>query len=126
MLYLFNESVMEIDGLGAMPVEVARRIAATGLDEVLGMVADAVRRDSKLAQSPAKARRVIQMLLIKAPQMNAALILPSHEGQPGEARLSSIGLDAIHDLHGLQASQPLTLDLVRRLVWTAPASAEMR
>lgn len=119
MLYLFNDAVVEVDRISTLPPEVLRGIAGLNLDGLLGVVADMVRREPDFARSnPAKARRVAQMLLLRAPQMNAALILPAQDGRPGEARMLSLGVKIIHDLHHLHLAGALTLDLVRRDVWT--------
>lgn len=123
MLYLFNDAVVEVDRISALPPEALRGIAGLNLDGVLGMVADMVRRDPDFPRNdPAKTRRVAQMLLYRAPQMNAALIVPGRDGQPGEARMLSLGVKVIHDLHHLHGAGALTLDLVRREVWTRAAA----
>lgn len=121
MLFLLNDTVLEVGSAMNTPSEIANQVGAASLDQLLGLVGQAFARDPCFARnSPAQARKAALMLLLKAPTQNGALFISGPAGL--SARLASIDLILLFELKGLQDEGRLTSAEVNGRVWNAAFS----
>lgn len=128
MLFLLNDTILDFDATGMAPYEVANHIHSLSLQQVIDLVSEAFTKTPTLpSTAPNAACKAAVMLLLKLPQINAALFLPALQPD-GEVRYASrfAALDppVIYDLKGMQDRGRLTPGVVNACVWGAAAASD--
>jgi hypothetical protein len=122
MLFLLNDTVLEVGSTMKTPPGFARQVASSTMDELLRLVGQEFEADRDFARrSPVRAQRAALMLLLKAPTHNAALFVPGPDGV--RARLASLDLLVMFQLKGVQDAGQLTASEVNARVWATCAPA---
>ena len=121
MLFLLNDVVLTIDpGEGAPPLD-AGKFASVSLDKLSALGAELFTGDPALARNnPAKARRLAALIVLKSPEINAALFVAPARGCRAEqvaCRYASLTLDILAGLNVRQQAGILSATDADNAVW---------
>ncbi|WP_304172329.1 hypothetical protein [Phenylobacterium aquaticum] len=123
MLFLLNDTILDFDATGMAPYAVTNHVHGLSLDQVIDLISEAFVRNPSLPQSaPTAASKAAIMLVLKQPQINAALFLPTILPEGGvryTARFAALDPPVIYDLKGMQDQGRLTPGVVNACVWEA-------
>ena len=121
MLFLLNDVVLTLDPGDAVPPLAAGKFADLGLDRLSALGAELFTRDPALARTnPARAKRLASLIVMKSPEINAALfVAPSIGCRPEQVacRYASLTLDILAGLNLRQQSGILSATDADNAVW---------
>jgi hypothetical protein len=121
MLFLLNDVVLTIDPHQAPPPLGAETFASFSLDKLSALGAELFTGDPALARNnPARAARLASLIIMKSPEINAALfVAPSRGCRPEQVacRYASLTLDILAGLNLRQQSGILTATDADNAVW---------
>ena len=125
MHFLLNDTVLELDLSSLVSDEVVAHLRTLPTLKVVRMITDEFARNPNMAATlPHMAQKAAAMLVIKQPEINAALFAPGPDGQGGVSygsRFAALDPGILLELKGYQDQGRLTPGIVNAYVWT-PAS----
>ena len=126
MIFLMNDTVLDVDMRSLAPPLAAGRFRALSLAFVLKLGRELYAEQPLLHRAdPERAKRLAALIVCKAPKVNAALFELPHAGcapdQVG-ARLAEVGVEVLAHLSGKQADATLTPWTVDCEVWRRMAA----
>ena len=126
MIFLMNDTVLDVDMRSLAPPLAAGRFRALSLAFVLKLGRELYAEQPLLHRAdPERAKRLAALIVCKAPKVNAALFEVPHPGcapdQVG-ARLAEVGIEVLAHLSGKQADATLTPWTVDCEVWRRMAA----
>ncbi len=126
MLFLMNDTVLDVDMRSLAPPLAAGRFRALTLSFVLQLGRELYAEQPLLHRAdPERAKRLAALIVCKAPQVNAALFEVAKIGcKPDQVtpRLAELGMEVIADLAVKQSRQALTPAMVDWEVWRRMAA----
>jgi hypothetical protein len=126
MLFLMNDTVLDVDMRSLAPPIAAGRFRALSLAFVLQLGRELYAEQPLLHRTdPERAKRLAALIVCKSPQVNAILFdVPAAGCKPDQvsARLAELGLEVLADLSGRQSRQTLTPYVVDCEVWKRMAA----
>jgi hypothetical protein len=121
MLFLLNDVVLTIDPGEATPPLGAEKFARLSLDKLSALGAELFTGDPALARNnPVRAARLASLIVMKSPEINAALFVAPAKGCRPEqvaCRYASLTLDILAGLNLRQQSGILTATDADNAVW---------
>ena len=121
MLFLLNDTILNLDAYGAVPPIAPQRFRALSLDYVLKLGAEMFSESPLLHRTePERARRLALLIRSKAPQVNAALFVAPFERCPTEEvtrRLAEVSIEVMAGLHARWREGVLDAVSADRDVW---------
>lgn len=121
MLFLLNDVVLTIDPAQAVPPLEAGKFAGVSLDKLSALGAELFTGDPALARNnPERARRLAALIVMKSPEINAALfVAPSRGCSPSQVacRYAALTLDILASLNVRQTNGILTAADADHAVW---------
>jgi hypothetical protein len=121
MLFLLNDVVLTLDPGEAVPPLAAGRFADLSLDKLSALGAELFTGDPALARNnPARAARLASLIVMKSPEINAALFVAPTKGCRPEqvaCRYAALTLDILAGLNVRQQSGILTATDADNAVW---------
>lgn len=126
MLFLLNDTILDLDPVSLATDAIAAHVHALPTQRVIDLIGEAMSKTPNFARAaPVAACKAAFMLVLKQPELNAALFLPV-VAPDGSARFASrfAALDppVLFELKGLQDQGRLTSGIANAYVWT-PATA---
>ena len=126
MIFLMNDTVLDVDMRSLAPPMAAGRFRALTLPFVLRLGRELHAEQPLLAQhDPERACRLAALIVCKAPEVNAALFeAPAARCRPEQvgARLAQVGVNVLAYLRGKQDEAALTPYVADREVWRRMAA----
>jgi hypothetical protein len=126
VLFLLNDVIVETGSVMEAPTSVAARLATLDVEAVVELVQESFAKNPNFPHASAEgARRAALMLMLKAPQLNAALFVAPHAGcAPLEVstRFASVSGAALQQLKDLQDEGKLTAAMANACVWACAAA----
>ena len=126
MLFLMNDTVLELDAADAPAPPPAARMSALTLGHVLNLGAELYSERPLLhRQDPERARRLALLVKSKAPEVNAALFVAPEAGCRPDAvihRVAELSVELMAGLHNLSGSGQLNAVTADREVWRRMAA----
>ncbi len=126
MIFLMNDTVLDVDMRRLAPPLAAARFRALTLPFVLKLGRELYAEQPLLHRlDPERAKRLAALIVCKAPKVNAALFeIPHGDCKPDQvgARLAEVGIDVMAHLSGKQAGAALTPYAVDCEVWRRMAA----
>ncbi len=127
MHFLLNDTVLDLDLQGLVSIEVVAHLRTLPTLKVVRMITDEFARTPNLvAAQPNMARKAAAMLVIKQPEINAALFAPGPDNKGGisfGSRFASLDPGILLELKGYQDQGRLTPGIVNAYVWTPAMEA---
>jgi hypothetical protein len=128
VLFLLNDCVLELQPRTLATPEVAASLSHLSLTDAIAVAKEAFAAEPDLQRkSPVRAQKAALMLMLKQPEINAALFVAQARhcrAQDVATRFASVAAETLYELKGLQDRGTLTSALVNVLVWSrAPAAA---
>lgn len=127
MLFLLNDTVLDFDPTFMAPYEVTNHVHSLSIQQVIDLISEAFTKTPSLPKSmPTAASKAAIMLVLKQPQVNAALFLPTvlpNGGVRFGARFASVDPPVMFELKGMQDQGRLTPGFVNACVWEAAKAA---
>lgn len=121
MLFLLNDVILHVDPAAAVPPLDAGKFASVSLDKLSALGAELFTGDPALARNnPARAARLAALIVMKSPEINAALFMaPSRGCSTSEVacRYAALTLDILAGLDVRQKSGILTAADADQAVW---------
>lgn len=121
MLFLLNDTVIDLGPNLDVSPAIAARVSGLSPAEVVDLVREAFSKSPGLAaRSPAAARKAALMLVIKAPSINAAMVVPMAPGCPlseVSTRFASVDEPVLNELKAYQDNGALNAGIVNLHVW---------
>ena len=118
MIFLMNDTVLDVDMRTLAPPVTAGRFRALSLAFVLKLGRELYAAEPLIHRlEPERAKRLAALILCKAPEVNAALFEAPRAGCPPEhvdARLAEVGVEVMAYLqarHAASALNPYTVDV---------------
>ena len=126
MIFLMNDTVLDVDMRSLAPPMTAGRFRALSLPFVLKLGRELYAERPLLHRDdPERAKRLAALIVCKAPQVNAALFEPPRPGcKPDEvgSRLAEVGLEVLAYLRARQEDDALTPFVADCEVWRRMAA----
>ena len=126
MIFLMNDTVLDVDMRRLAPPLAAARFRALSLSFVLKLGRELYAEQPLLHRAdPERATRLAALIVCKAPKVNAALFevpLPACKPELIEARLAEVSIEVMAHLSGKQADATLTPWTVDCEVWRRMAA----
>ncbi len=126
MIFLMNDTVLDVDMRRLAPPLAAGRFRALTLPFVLKLGRELYAEQPLLHRAdPERAHRLAALIVCKSPKVNAALFEAPHAGcDPNQvgARLAEVGIELMAHLSGRQADAALTPYAVDCEVWRRMAA----
>ena len=126
MIFLMNDTVLDVDMRTLAPPLAAARFRALTLAFVLKLGRELYAEQPLLHRAdPERAKRLAALIVCKAPKVNAALFELPHPCCTAEqigARLAEVGIEVLAHLSGKQADATLTPWTVDCEVWRRMAA----
>lgn len=126
MLFLLNDVILNLTPRSLTPPMPASRFAALGLTHIMQLGRELFARDPHLqAQADARAQKLAVLLVMKAPQVNAARFVapaPSCNPDAVDVRLATVDLGVMALLSERQDAGRLTPQYADLEVWTRKAA----
>ncbi len=129
MLFLLNDVVLELEPAKLVRPVMAGHLARLSMSQVTTLVREVFAQNPRLPHGHlVLARRAAVMMLMKDPDLNAALFLtPGRVCAPGDitVRFASLAVEVMSQLKNIQDQGRLTPGAVNALVWSraGPRSA---
>ncbi|MGA0600222.1 hypothetical protein ACO2Q3_05895 [Caulobacter sp. KR2-114] len=129
MLFLLNDMVLDLEPAKLVPPRMAGHLARLSMGQVSTLVREVFAHNPRLPASHLTlARRAAVMLVMKKPELNAALFLtPGRVCEPDDVsvRFATLGAEVLFQLKHIQDQGRLTPGAVNALVWSraGPRSA---
>ena len=127
MLFLLNDRVVDVGSAFAAPPEIAGRVSQLGQLDVIGLVREMFAADPGfLHTKPRAAVKAALMLILKAPELNAALFIAPEAGcHPAlvTARFAAVDPHVLHAFKALQDEGRLTFSAINADVWSQARAA---
>jgi len=127
VLFLLNDWIVDVGPLSAATPAIAGRVAGLQPLEVIGLVRELFAADPGFIRTkPAAALKAALMLILKAPELNAALFVAPRPGcHPAEvtARFAAIDPHVLHEFKALQDQGRLTFAAINAEVWSQASAA---
>ena len=128
VLFLLNDRVVDVGSAFAAPPQIAGHVATLPPLDVIGLVREMFAADPGFpSRRPVAAAKASLMLILKEPQLNAALFVAPEAGcHPAlvTARFAAVDPHVLHELKALQDQGRLTFGAINTEVWSqAPAAA---
>ncbi len=129
MLFLLNDMVLELEPSKLVRPTVAGHLAKLSIGQVSTLVREVFAQNPRMPASHLQlAKRAAVMLVMKNPDLNAALFLtPGRPCEPDDVsvRFATLGAEVMVQLKSLQDQGRLTPGAVNALVWSraGPRSA---
>lgn len=120
MLFLLNDKVVEFQLAADIAPELAGRVSQLTKDKVIRLVCEVMAADPSFPQTPAAGMRAAILLTLKAPELNAALLIAPRQGcDPAEvgARFAAVGPNVLFQMKALQDQGELNAGVVNAYVW---------
>jgi hypothetical protein len=121
MFFLLNDVILNLDPQTLSPPLEARQFMAIKLDTVSSLGAELYSADPLLHQNnPDRARRLVALIVAKAPDVNAALFVAPARGCPTSqvaCRFAQIGFDVMGGLYARQQQGGLSTVQADKEVW---------
>jgi hypothetical protein len=121
LLFLLNDTVLDVDTRSLVPPLEARRFQALSFDYVVKLGQELFAEDPTLQRtSPERARRLAALFVLKQPDLNAALfVAPSRGCSPSAvaSRWCGLSFDMIATLYKRQQTVGLDAVTADREVW---------
>lgn len=121
MHFLLNDTVLDLDLKDLVSMEVVAHLRTLPTLKIVRMITDEFARTPNLAATqPHMARKAAAMLVIKQPEINAALFAPGPDNKGGisyGSRFASLDPGLLLELKGYQDRDQLTPGLVNAYVW---------
>ncbi len=126
MIFLMNDTVLDVDMRRLAPPLAAGRFRALSLDFVLKLGRELYAEQPLLHRDePERACRLAALIVCKAPRVNAALFEPPQAGCAPDrvgSRLAEVAVEVLAELSGRQAASALTPYAVDCEVWRRMAA----
>jgi hypothetical protein len=126
MIFLMNDTVLDVDMRSLAPPMAAGRFRALSLPFVLKLGRELFAEHPLLHRhDPERAKRLAALIVCKSPEVNAALfIAPSAGCKPDlvSTRLAEVGFEVMAALAAKQADDALTPAMVDWEVWRRMAA----
>ena len=127
VLFLLNDRVVDLGSALAAPLDIAGRVAALGQLDVIGLVREMFAADPGFLHArPTAAAKAALMLVLKAPELNAALfIAPAPGCHPAlvTARFAAVDPHVLHEFKALQDERRLTFAAINIEIWSQVQTA---
>jgi hypothetical protein len=127
LLFLLNDTVLELSPQTLATPSVAGHLARLSLAEAIVLAKEAFAAEPDLVRkSPVLAQRAALMMVLKQPQINAALfIAPSKHCRTQDvgARFAAVATETMYEMKGLQDRGKLNAGVVNAFVWSRAAAA---
>jgi hypothetical protein len=121
MLFLMNNSVLQLDAMERTPTHIVDRFSALSLDFVSRLGAELFAEQPLLAEvSPHRAERLATLIKSKAPEINAALFVAPRKGARSDevqVRYAEVTFEVMAVLVDRQRAGDLSTREADRLVW---------
>jgi len=121
MFFLLNDVVINLDPQTLSPPLETRQFMAIKLDTVSSLGAELYSADPLLHQNnPERAKRLVALIVAKAPDVNAALFVAPARGCPASqvaCRFAQIGFDVMGGLYARQQQGALSTVQADKEVW---------
>lgn len=121
MLFLLNDVILHVDSHSDTPPLDAGKFAALTLDQVTRLGAELYAMDPLLHQTnPTRAKRLASLILMKAPEVNAAhFFSPGQGASPSQVstRYAALTLDILAGLNARQQAGTLSTVDADQAVW---------
>ena len=121
MLFLINDTVIDVDARAIVPPLDAQRFAAVSLDYVIQLGKELYAEEPLLHRTaPERARRLAALLSMKQPDINAALFVAPARGCPADqvtARVCNLAIEVMASLHAQNQQGTLDARSADREVW---------
>jgi hypothetical protein len=121
LLFLLNDTVLDVDTQALMPPLEARRFSSLSFDYVVKLGQELFSEDPTLPRTnPERARRLAALFLLKQPDLNAALFVAPARGCPSAnvaTRWCGLSFDMIATLYKRQQTVGLDAVTADREVW---------
>jgi hypothetical protein len=122
MLFLLNETILDLNLRALIPPAEAPRFAGLSFDQVMQQGADMFRQNPLLAtEDVMRAKRLAALIVVKAPKANAAFFdtaAPQPGKRPRPPQVVSISIEVMATLYGEFLVGKLTPELAHRKVWS--------
>lgn len=126
MIFLMNDTVLDVDMRALAPPLAAGRFRALSLAFVLKLGRELYAEHPLLHRDdPERAKRLAALIVCKAPQVNAAQFQAPRAGcapEEVDARLAEVGLEVLAHLHARQGQDALTPFVADCEVWRRMAA----
>src|SRR5438552_716613 len=127
LLFLLNDTVLELDLRSMASPTVAANLARLSFAQAVAIAREAFAAEPDLVRrSPARAHKAAILVLLKQPQINAALfVAPAVHCRAADvsARFASVATETMYEMKGLQDRGRLNPGLVNAYVWSRAESA---
>ncbi len=121
MMFLLNDVILKLEGDELNPPLNPSQFNSLRADTVSALGAELFAADPLLhLNSPERARRLAALIVLKTPEINAALFLaPSKNCTPGQVscRYAQLGFEVMSGLYSRQQEGALTTVTADREVW---------
>jgi hypothetical protein len=122
VLFLLNDRLVDLGTALAAPPDIAGRVAAMGPLDVIGLVREVFAADPNFLHTrPGAANKAALMLILKAPELNAALFMAPEAGcHPAlvTARFAAVDPHVLHEFKALQDEGRLTFAAINIEIWS--------
>ena len=122
MLFLLNDVVLDLEVAKVASPMITGHLGKLSMAQVTTLVREVFAANPRLpGASPAMAHRAAVMMVLKDPQLNAALFLtPGRVCEPADVtiRFASLAAEVMFQLKGIQDQGRLTPGAVNALVWS--------
>lgn len=126
MLFLLNDTLLDLELRAYNPPVRADRFNALSLDFVTRLGQELYAEEPLLHRAaPERAKRLVALILAKAPDVNAALFVAPMRGCAPEqvaARYAELDVRSVAELHARQNRGQLDADIADRHVWRRMAA----
>lgn len=126
MLFLMNDTVLDVDLKALTPPTEAARFASLPLKAVVDLGAEMFAQAPLLHRTqPERAKRLAALIFVRSGQVNAALFeAPSAGCKPAMvySRLADVSMEVMAELYAEQLRENLTPVLTDRRVWRRMAA----
>lgn len=127
MLFLLNDRVVDLGAALAAPLDIAGHVATLAPLDVIGLVREVFAADPAFIHNrPSAAAKAALMLILKAPELNAALFVAPEPGcHPAlvTARFAAVDPHVLHELKALQDQGRLTFGAINAEIWSRSQTA---
>ncbi|HWA63349.1 MAG TPA: hypothetical protein VG939_18375 [Caulobacteraceae bacterium] len=127
MLFLLNDTVLELEAQAMTPPQVAATLSRMTLIDAITLAKEAFAVEPELhRRAPERAKKAALLILLKQPQINAAqFIVPARHcnAKDVQVRFAALGAEVMFDLKALQDRGKLTAAYVDVHVWSRAAAA---
>jgi hypothetical protein len=123
VLFLLNDTVLDFDPTFMASYDVTNHVHSLSLQQIIDLISEAFTKTPSLPKAaPTAAHKAAIMLVLKQPQVNAALFLPTVLPDGGVrfgARFAAVDPPVMFELKGMQDQGRLTPGFVNACVWEA-------